>query len=194
MEDKCESSIEPCGQSERLVDRLKDLIKGYGDGLDVFKELIQNADDAGATSMKICLDTRMNNEWKTDLLSPKMVETQGECFWLFNNAKFTENDFENIIKLGRGHKGKKSGVIGKFGLGFNAIYNITDLPSIMSGQKLLMFDPNLMFLPKHLANESNPGVKIKLNSNRAFLNSILHQFKPFYGIFGYIPLIATKCI
>jgi sacsin len=62
MEEKSESPIESCGQSERLVDRLRDLIKGYGDGLDVFKELIQNADDAGATCMKICLDTRMNNE------------------------------------------------------------------------------------------------------------------------------------
>jgi hypothetical protein len=35
--------IQSFGQSERLVDRIIELIEGYGDGLDVFKELIQNS-------------------------------------------------------------------------------------------------------------------------------------------------------
>ena len=107
-----EDDFESFGQQENLVDRLRDLIKGYGDGLDVFKELIQNSDDACATTVKICLDLRSNNNYKENLLSSKIAEAQGEAFWFYNNARFTANDFQNIVKLGGGHKAKKVGVIG----------------------------------------------------------------------------------
>ena len=125
-----DNACESYGQAERLVDRIKDLIKGYGDGLDIFKELIQNSDDAGATEIKICFDLRSNNEWNQTLLSPQLKEIQSESFWFYNNGLFSESDFLNIVRLGGRHKSKKSGVIGKFGLGFNAVYNMTDLPSI----------------------------------------------------------------
>ncbi len=80
-------------------------------------------------------------------MSPQFAEIQGSSFCFFNNAYFTENDFENIVRLGARHKTKKAGVIGKFGLGFNSVYNITNSPSIMSGGKLAIFDPNLKYLP-----------------------------------------------
>ena len=41
-----------CGQYEPLTTRIKGLLEeDYTDGLAVFKELIQNADDAGATEV-----------------------------------------------------------------------------------------------------------------------------------------------
>ena len=110
--EEIEDDFESFGQQENLIDRLRDLIKGYGDGLDVFKELFQNSDDACATEIKICLDLRSNNKYKEHLLSPEIAELQGEAFWFYNNARFTANDFENIVKLGGGHKAKKVGVIG----------------------------------------------------------------------------------
>ena len=36
---------------------------------------------------------------------------------------------------------------GKFGLGFNAVYHFTDLPSFVSGEYLVCFDPHAKFLP-----------------------------------------------
>ena len=36
---------------------------------------------------------------------------------------------------------------GKFGLGFNAVYHFTDLPSFVSGEYLVYFDPHTTFLP-----------------------------------------------
>nr|KAG5705531.1 hypothetical protein BaRGS_009184 [Batillaria attramentaria] len=49
------------GQREDLRDRLKDLLEhSYRDGLSVPKELIQNADDAGASKVCFLLDEREN--------------------------------------------------------------------------------------------------------------------------------------
>ena len=40
------------GQSEPLTRRLHNILRDYSDGLAVLKELIQNADDAGATEIQ----------------------------------------------------------------------------------------------------------------------------------------------
>ncbi len=117
------------------------------------------------------------------MFSPKLAELQNHVLWFYNNSIFAEKDFKNIIRLGARHKSKKSGVIGKFSLGFNAVYNITDLPSILSDRKLAIFDPNMKFLPeKFLPNPSQPGVLFNL-STQNFISSI-DQFKPYKGIFG----------
>ena len=108
-----------------------------------------------------------------------MADIQDECFWFYNNALFSENDFENIIKIGGGHKAKKKGVIGKFGLGFNAVYNISDFPSIMSGDKLAMFDPNLKYLPSQ-----QQGIIINIEDEKDYLSRYKDQMRPYFGIFG----------
>ncbi len=50
-----------------------------------------------------------------------------------NDAQFTEKDFVNLSRLGSGGKKDEIDKIGKYNLGFNAVYNLTDLPSIISG-------------------------------------------------------------
>jgi sacsin len=49
-------SAEAFGQSEALTTRLKHIIDVYADGPGVLMELIQNADDAGATQVSFLLD------------------------------------------------------------------------------------------------------------------------------------------
>jgi sacsin len=41
------------GQTDSLTGRLKALLDDYSDGLSIPKELIQNADDAGATEVRL---------------------------------------------------------------------------------------------------------------------------------------------
>lgn len=43
------------GQQERLTVRLKGLIRNYPRGVNLVKEFIQNADDAGATFVSVYL-------------------------------------------------------------------------------------------------------------------------------------------
>ena len=54
-----------------------------------------------------------------------MVKLQGPSLFVFNNALFTDEDFENLSKLGGATKQNKVEKIGKFGLGFCSLYNMT---------------------------------------------------------------------
>ena len=49
-------SVEAFGQSEALTTRLRHIISDYTDGPGILMELLQNADDAGATEVAFLLD------------------------------------------------------------------------------------------------------------------------------------------
>ena len=50
--------FEQTGQYEPLTTRIKNILREYKDGIGIFKELIQNADDARATTVKFLVDWR----------------------------------------------------------------------------------------------------------------------------------------
>ena len=180
-----ESSIEAFGQYEKITTRLKRLLDQYTDGFAVLKELVQNADDAGATEVRFLYDERANNDAMTHLLDEGMKECQGPALWVYNDAEFTEKDFENIEKLSGATKEHHTEKIGKFGLGFNAVYNLTDVPMFLSTNYFVVFDPHMSHLRSHIRNPAKPGVKIDLNNNPEALRVRYRgQFKPFDGIFG----------
>ena len=54
--DSDEDGLEYGGQSEPLTQRINRLLEEYSDGLAIPKELIQNADDAGATQVELIYD------------------------------------------------------------------------------------------------------------------------------------------
>ncbi|XP_013395216.1 sacsin-like, partial [Lingula anatina] len=181
------------GQSEPLTCRLHNLLKeGYTDGFSVPKELIQNADDAGAQEVKFLYDQRRNEDAQTCLIDEGMRSCQGPALWAYNDAVFTEEDFKNLVKLGAATKEKMSDKIGKFGLGFNAVYNLTDVPSFISSNSIAIFDPHMKHLGR--AARSKPGIKINIK-NRKKLQKLKNQFKPFNGIFGCnLDSTAKSCI
>ena len=183
--DPLESSIEAFGQYEKITTRLKRLLDQYTDGFAVLKELVQNADDAGATEVRFLYDERTNKDALTHLLDEGMRECQGPALWVYNDAEFTEKDFENIEKLSGATKEHHTEKIGKFGLGFNAVYNLTDVPMFLSKNYFVVFDPHMSHLRRHIKNPAKPGVRINLNKNPEALRARYRgQFKPFDGIFG----------
>ncbi|XP_036793227.1 sacsin isoform X1 [Oncorhynchus mykiss] len=174
--------IEQCGQSEPITLRIKNILKEYDEVNDIFKELIQNAEDAGANTCKFMVDFRDHKDPADSLIDQGMSLCQGPCLWAFNDELFTEDDWKNIVKLGSASKENKVEKIGKFGLGFNAVYHVTDIPSILSGKGLLILDPNVTHLQKHIQNKANTGIKLDL-SREQVLHRFPGQFRPYERIF-----------
>uniref|UniRef100_A0A8C1JVL6 HEPN domain-containing protein n=1 Tax=Cyprinus carpio TaxID=7962 RepID=A0A8C1JVL6_CYPCA len=174
--------IEQCGQSEPITQRIKNILKEYDEESDIFKELLQNAEDAEATTCKFLLDFRKHRDPPETLIDDGMAFCNGPCLWIFNNELFSEEDWRNIVKVGSASKENKVKMIGKFGLGFNAVYHVSDIPSILSGNTLLILDPNITHLEKHINRNGNPGIKLNPFQKRLF-KRFPGQFKSYEGIF-----------
>ncbi|KAM9853357.1 sacsin isoform 1-T1 [Aulostomus maculatus] len=176
--------FEQSGQREPLTVRIKNILEEYPSVADIFKELLQNADDASATECSFLIDMRKNIDIRENLLDPGMIVCHGPSLWSFNNSVFTDTDFLNITRLGGSVKRCEADKVGKFGLGFNSVYHITDIPIIMSREFMIMFDPNINHISKHIRDKSNPGIKINWSKQQKRLRKFPNQFKPFINVFG----------
>ena len=178
-----EFHFEQHGQSEPLTTRLNRILREYKD-TSVIQELLQNADDAGATEVGLYFDTRVHVD--TSLVFPGMVNSYGPALLFYNNAEFTEEDFENITKIAGETKMNKPLKIGKFGIGFCSVYHITDVPSFVSGENFVVFDPTLQCLKKEIKSEFNPGIKINFQRHRLLKNKS-NQLIPYTGVHNFNP-------
>ncbi|XP_076152503.1 sacsin-like [Alosa pseudoharengus] len=174
--------IEQCGQTEPITQRIKNILKEYDEDSDIFKELLQNAEDAGARTCRFMVDFRKHKDSPDSVIDSGMSLCNGPCLWTFNDELFSDEDWTNITKVGSASKEMKVEKIGKFGIGFNAVYHVTDVPSILSGEKLLIFDPNVTHLKKYIQNKGNPGIKLNAFQQR-ISRRFPGQFKSYQGIF-----------
>ena len=169
------SGIFECvGQYEHLTTRLKSILKDYESTIDVFKELIQNADDAKASTVRVLIDYCTFP--KVSLIEPSMKHWQGPAMYFYNDAEFTDKDFENIMKIFGETKLDDVCKIGKFGLGFNTVYHLTDLPSFVSGRYVYMLDPHRKYL---VDENSAPGIRVNFIQNSESILEYRDQFNVF---------------
>jgi len=169
---------EAYGQQESLTRRLRHILEMYPEGPGILSELIQNADDAGARTVKVLFNAK---EYGTkSLLGAKMADWQGPSLYVYNDATFSQRDFENLAKIGQASKLEKLVTTGRFGLGFNAVYHFTDVPSFVTGEHLVIFDPHTTFLPG--SSLVQPGIKIKFTGTD-LISQFPDQFSP-YLFFG----------
>ena len=73
-----------------------------------------------------------------------------------------------------------SSLLGRFGLGFNSVYHLTDTPSIVSGESLVMFDPHTTFVPG--STLAQPGLRLRFEKS-SMKSTFPDQFLP-YEFFG----------
>jgi len=143
------------GQTEKLTRRLQQLIHDYPEGLGIVKELLQNADDAGAHVLHLIFDWRSHGAER--LPDRRMRVLQGPALLAYNDRQFTQEDLENIREISRGGKLRSAAKTGRFGVGFNALYNVTDWPSFLTGDRLIVFDPHRSAVAEPGAEEPGRG-------------------------------------
>lgn len=118
----------------RIVEEL------YPDSAHFIFELLQNAEDAGATDV--------NFELQDDFLA-----------FEHNGRAFTEEDILGITDVGDGTKFDDQDTIGRFGVGFKAVFAYTESPRIWSPS--YSFQINELVLPSALDDRLNLGPKTR---------------------------------
>lgn len=115
----------------------------------IIKELLQNADDAGATELSVILDERKP---PSDMgkRAGDYAKLADPALLVRNNAKFRtagdpdsngKDDFAAICTVAAGLKWEQATAAGRFGIGFNSVYFLTDTPAFFSRREIHVFDP-----------------------------------------------------
>ena len=103
------------------------VVEKYSDQAHFIYELLQNADDAGATSVRFVLekDRLIFAHNGTRFFSVSNPETEDE-----DTEAGTLGDINAITSIANSTKSKTEATIGKFGVGFKAVFQYTSTPHI----------------------------------------------------------------
>lgn len=123
------------------------------------------------------------------------MDYQGPSLLAYNDATFSDKDFASLSRIGDSCKLQDGSTTGRFGRGFNAVYNWTDSPSIVSRDRLLILDPHHRWT-KCFTNPGGPVYDFVTNANggamrdqMAAFSAIIEEFdRPFEGTIIRIPL------
>lgn len=100
--------------AESDIEAIRDLLRGYGSSRSILKELIQNAEDAGASRLDFTY------------LPPDKVAThslmRGPSLLVVNNGAFTTEHRSAIRQINLGTKGTDDRAIGRFGKGLKSVF------------------------------------------------------------------------
>ncbi|GBE83846.1 hypothetical protein SCP_0509030 [Sparassis crispa] len=122
-----------------VASSIKGILDSYP-GNSILRELLQNSDDAGASTQIYVLDTRTHS--KDSVIDPVLKDTQGPALLAWNDSVFKDSDWAALSTIRGSNKTADETKTGKYGLGFRAV---TDNPHVLSGNKLVIFDPHEEF-------------------------------------------------
>lgn len=107
------------GFSANIVNLIADNLRDrYENGFPIIKELIQNADDAGACSFVFG-----DHAGFPDAQNPLL---RGAGLWFFNDGVFKDSDQRAIRSFAENSKAGEGGTIGKFGLGMKSVFHLCE--------------------------------------------------------------------
>lgn len=103
----------------------------------ILKELVQNADDSGATQMFLGYSPGLTGADHPLLSAPAIFAS--------NNGPFEREHARAIVRFGLSSKGSNSSTVGKFGLGLKSVFAIAEAFMYVDGTR----DPSDVWSPPH---------------------------------------------
>ncbi|KAI0029844.1 hypothetical protein K488DRAFT_55472, partial [Vararia minispora EC-137] len=149
-------------QTSSPVDIIRAILRQYPFGVGLFRELLQNSDDAGASEQVFVLDRRSHQHKGTAFAN-------GPALLAFNDATVTDVDWVGLQTINSSPKRTDARKTGKYGLGFRSCFHVSDTPEILSGHYLATFDPLKVILDVE-------GKKVDLHSADAAFQDHLAAF------------------
>ncbi|EGF81075.1 hypothetical protein BATDEDRAFT_24744 [Batrachochytrium dendrobatidis JAM81] len=140
-----------------LIDKI---LARYSAEFTVFRELLQNSNDAGAKSAQIIFLTDKDTAPKTSMFSFPWSKTSNVTTVIYKNngAAFSDEDFARLRKIAEGNPDEQK--IGFFGVGFYSLFSICEEPFVTSGSQSMAFlwNDDMLFtkhgtLPKEAQSE-----------------------------------------
>ncbi|KAI6101844.1 hypothetical protein F5141DRAFT_272169 [Pisolithus sp. B1] len=117
----------------------------YSGEFTVFRELLQNSDDAGCDAAEIRFETAaflcLKSGAATKAGPPTLpdLKTTNVSQWTFKNhgKPFTEQDWDRLPVIASGNPDPQK--VGAFGVGFYSLFSVTESPNVSSGGKEMKF-------------------------------------------------------
>lgn len=114
---------DPLADIEIIRQNLKDR---YTEEFPILKELVQNADDAGAAHVTFV--------WTPGLPTVRHALLQGPGLIAINDGRFTAADRDAIRMMGLSDKLRERNAIGKFGLGLKSVFHLCEAFFYVAGR------------------------------------------------------------
>lgn len=114
---------------EAIVNQIESNLRDrYDSGYPILKELLQNADDAGAHRFRLDARDGWPNAENPLLRGPGLL--------IVNDGEFRQEDQKGILSFGESVKANDDATIGKFGFGQKAVFHLCDAFAVHAfGQK-----------------------------------------------------------
>jgi hypothetical protein len=126
-----------------LIGGIRQILTGLQGFDSMAREIIQNADDAEAKIIRFDIDHEALLIWNNATFVSCGVEN-AQCKWETDSrykGKRKACDFHAISNLSSSNKYQDPSLIGRFGIGFVSVYQITDTPIIRSQDIQLELNP-----------------------------------------------------
>ncbi|TWU41888.1 sacsin N-terminal ATP-binding-like domain-containing protein [Novipirellula artificiosorum] len=149
----------------------------YPDNAHFIYELLQNAEDKGATKASFTL-------------------TQDRLVFEHNGEPFTADDVWGITDIGEGTKATDKEKIGCFGIGFKAVFAYTDSPEIYS--PTFCFQIDQLVLPSELPSDSSLGkttrFEFPFNSSKKSPQDAYDEIQTRLDELSEVTLLFLSCV
>ncbi|KAF9933479.1 hypothetical protein FBU30_005320 [Linnemannia zychae] len=114
-----------------LIDKI---LARYSAEYVVYRELMQNSDDAGAKGIEVRFETASPNSQET---APNMSAKITRVLFKNNGIDFRPEDWNRLKKIAEGNPDESK--IGAFGVGFYSLFSICEEPFVSSGKECMAF-------------------------------------------------------